>query len=55
MLWFKSVDGDTFLAVRGYYYHEVEKGDVVVPGKIEIFTTDDRSIIRHRLVKIDYY
>lgn len=55
MLWFKSVDGGTFLAVRGYDYHEVEKGGVVAPAKIEIFTTNERSIIRHRLVKIDYY
>jgi len=55
MLWFTGIDRGTFLAVRGYYYYEVEKGGVVVPAKIEIFTTDVRRVMRHRLVKIDYH
>lgn len=55
MLWFAGHDRSTFLAVRGYYYHEVEKGGVVVPAKIEIFTTDVQRVMRNRLVKIDYH
>jgi len=55
MLWFTGIDRGTFLAVRGYYYREVEKGGVVVPAKIEIFTTDVQGVIQHRLVKIDYH
>ncbi len=55
MLWFTGIDRGTFLAVRGYYYREVEKGGVVVPAKIEIFTTDVQGVMRHRLVKIDYH
>jgi len=55
MLWFTGIDRGTFLAVRGYYYREVEKGGVVVPAKIEIFLTDVQGVIQHRLVKIDYH
>ena len=55
MLWFTGIDRGTFLAVRGYYYREVEKGGVVVPAKIEILMTDVQGVIQHRLVKIDYH
>lgn len=53
MLRFASVDGGTFLAVRGYYYHEIEKGSVSVPIKVEIFKTDAAGFLQQRLVKID--
>ncbi len=53
MLRFASVDGGTFLAVRGYYYHEIEKGSVSVPTKVEIFKTDAAGFFQQRLVKID--
>lgn len=55
MLWFTGIDRGTFLAVRGYYYQEVEKGGVFVPAKIEVFMTDVRGVMQHRLVKIDYH
>lgn len=55
MIWFANIERGTFLAVRGYYYHEVEKSGVAIPTKIEIFKTDARLVIRHRLAKIDYY
>jgi hypothetical protein len=44
-----------YLAVRGYNYHEVEKGGIFVPAKIEIYTADSRAVLQKRLVKIDYY
>ena len=37
------------LAVRAYDYDEIEKGGLLVPTKIEIFTSDSHA----RLVKID--
>jgi len=55
MLRFASVDGGTFLAVRGYNYHEIEKGSVSVPTKVEIFKTDAAGFFQQRLVKIDYH
>lgn len=55
LLWFESIDKGTYFTVRGYNYHEVKKGGVVVPAKIEIFMTDIRGAIQHRLVKIDYH
>ncbi len=55
MLWFASIDRGTSLAVRGYNYQEVEKGGVFVPAKIEIFMTDVRGVMQHRLAKIDYH
>ena len=44
-----------YLAVRGYNYHEVEKGGILIPAKIEIYTADSRAVLQKRLVKIDYY
>ena len=44
-----------FFAVRSYDYREIEKGGILVPTKIEIFATDAESVLRERLVKIDYY
>ena len=51
--------GDTVkgvcLAVRGYNYHEVEKGGIFVPAKIEIFIADAGGVMQKRLTKIDYH
>jgi len=55
MLWFESIDKGTYFTVRGYNLHEVKKGGVVVPAKIEIFMTDIHGAVQHRLVKIDYH
>jgi len=41
------------LAVRGYDYKEVEKGGLLVPARIEIFSADARGDLQKRLVKID--
>ncbi len=41
------------LAVRGYDYDEIEKGGLLVPTKIEVFTTDKQGVSQARLVKID--
>jgi len=57
MVWFADIDQNKFLAVRGYDYKPAnggEKGGVLVPTKIEIFTTDARAIVAERLVKIDF-
>jgi len=55
MFWFAGIDRGTSLAVRGYYYHEIEKGSVSVPTKVEIFKTDAAGFFQQRLVKIDYH
>jgi len=55
MIWFADVDGDRYLAVRGYDYSKVEKKTVLVPAKIEIFKTNLKGVLQQRLVKIDYY
>ncbi len=55
MFWFAGIDSGTSLAVRGYDYQKVEKGGVFVPAKIEIFMTDVRGVMQHRLVTIDYH
>jgi hypothetical protein len=46
--------GHRGIAVRGYDYRKVESNGVLVPGRIEIFKTDDWGRLRQRLVKIDY-
>jgi len=55
MIWFVDAKKGKPLAVRGYDYHEISKGGVFVPAKIEIFTTDNRWVIQNRLVTIDYH
>jgi hypothetical protein len=52
---FANVDRERFLAVRGYDYRKVDKSGVLVPAKVEIFSTDDRCALKKRLAKIDYY
>jgi hypothetical protein len=51
---FVSVDGEKSLAVRGYDYRKVEKKQVLVPTKIEIFRIDAKGVLQERLVKIDF-
>ena len=41
------------LAVHGYDYEESEKGGILVPARIEVFTTDRQGHSQARLVKID--
>ncbi|MBL7185670.1 MAG: hypothetical protein ISS70_05040 [Phycisphaerae bacterium] len=41
------------LAVRGYDYDQIEKGGLLVPTRIEVFTTDGQGGSQTRLVKID--
>ena len=52
MIWFGKA-GMQQLLVRGYDYEEVAKGDVLIPTKIEIFTTDSEGGSARRVVKID--
>jgi len=53
MLSFAEFDKNKFMAVRGYDYAEIEKGGVLVPAKIEVFTTDARGTFKKRVAKID--
>jgi hypothetical protein len=54
MLLFGDTEG-ACLAVRGYNYHEVEKGGILIPAKIEIFIVGAGGVMQKRLVKIDYH
>jgi hypothetical protein len=54
MIRFAGVKGQKSLVVRGYDYRKVEKGQVLVPTKIEIFRTDAGDVLQERLVKIDF-
>jgi hypothetical protein len=54
MIWFVGVDGQKSLAVRGYDYRKVEKRQVLVPTKIEVFRIDDKGVLQQRLIKIDF-
>ena len=54
MIWFVSVDGQKSLAVRGYDYRKVEKTQVLVPNKVEIFRIGGKGVLQERLVKIDF-
>jgi len=54
MIWFADVSREKFLIVRGYDYRGVEKTQILVPIKIEIFRTDARGVLQERLVKIDF-
>ena len=42
------------IAVRSYDYRHIKNNGVLVPGRIEIFKTDDWGRPQQRLVKIDY-
>ena len=54
MIRFADVRGQKSLVVRGYDYRKVEKMQVLVPTKVEIFRTDARDVLQERLVKIDF-
>lgn len=53
-LWLKDLHGDG-IVVRGYDYEGFEQGGILVPAKIEIFTTDSAGNTKDRLVTINYY
>jgi hypothetical protein len=53
MVWFANSGEQRYVSVRGYDFREVEKGGVLVPGRIEIFRTDAQGSSARRLVKID--
>ena len=55
MIWFANVSGEKFLAVRGYDYSSVVKKGILLPTRIEIFTTDFRGVLQQCLVKVDIY
>ena len=63
VIWLATADEEKFLAVRGYDYDELQKGGlrraqssrVLIPAKIEIFTSDAEVVCRQRLVKIDRF
>ncbi|UCG48623.1 MAG: hypothetical protein JSU94_02380, partial [Phycisphaerales bacterium] len=52
MIWFGRA-GMQQLLVRGYDYEEVARGDILIPTKIEIFTTDSAGGSAKRVVKVD--
>ena len=54
MLWFADIDRESFFAVRGHNYSEVEKGGVWLPSRIELFKSDAHDRLQQRLVKIDF-
>lgn len=54
VIWFADFDRERFLAARGYDYHEVEEGGVLVPAKIEVIKTNARGELGERLVKVDF-
>ena len=45
--------GNSLLMVRGYGYSPTSSCGVLVPSKIEIFSTDARGDLKQRLAKID--
>lgn len=53
MFRYSSAETGMTLTVRGYDYDQIEKGGPVVPGRIEIFTTDKQANVQDRLVTID--
>jgi hypothetical protein len=53
LLWFCKFDYQEYIAVRGYDYNEVEEKGILLPTKIEVFTTDARFVFKKRLLTID--
>lgn len=53
MIGFDCAKKDKSLAVRGYDYKKIEKGGVVLPTRMEIFSTAAEADSQQRLVKID--
>ncbi|UCF15381.1 MAG: hypothetical protein JSW59_18405 [Phycisphaerales bacterium] len=53
MIQFESAGAGKVLTVRGYDYSEIENVGVIIPTRIEIFTTDMQANAQDRLVKVD--
>ena len=53
MIWLAFMDTENFLTVRGYDYDEIAKDGLLIPVRIEIFSTDAHGNSLKRLVKID--
>jgi hypothetical protein len=53
MIWINCPGMDRFLTFRGYDYHRIEDGEIIIPQRIEIFLTDSQNSSHRRLVKID--
>jgi hypothetical protein len=43
------------LMVRGYDYRRVEAVGLLLPMRIEVFSTNAAGLVQYRLLKIDYY
>jgi hypothetical protein len=52
---FVSVGEMKSLMVRGYDYRKVKATGLILPTRIEIFSTNPAGVIQRRLLKIDYY
>jgi hypothetical protein len=53
MIGFACANKDKSLVVRGYDYKEIEKGGIVLPTRMEIFSAAAEADSQQRLVKID--
>lgn len=53
MIRFACANKDKSLTVRGYDYKKIEKGGLVLPTRMEIFSEDAGADSQQRLVKID--
>jgi hypothetical protein len=47
-------DKHIFLTARGYGYRSVEKTDIMLPTKIEIFSSDTAASESRRIIELDY-
>jgi hypothetical protein len=43
------------LLVRGYDYQKVKSTGLLLPTRIEVFSTNPAGVIQHRILKIDYF
>jgi hypothetical protein len=53
LIWFAAADEGKFLAVRGYDYDERRGKAVLLPARMEIFTTDARVAPKQQVAKVD--
>lgn len=51
-IWFGDINSEKFLAVRGYDYRVLERKNVLIPTKMEIFKSNTRADFKERLVTI---
>jgi len=54
VLRFAGVKEKKYLAVRGYDYTSIQKGGVLLPAGIEIFTTDARGALPQRVAQVSF-